>query len=210
MRPRRIGDLYADPAGDTLWKGREVIITATERILLHSLLTANDRQSRRDVDRGHFVSLMTLADRLDTSTETTKVYVSRIRRAFRLVDPDFDMIENESGVGYRWRVGSKAPAVTARARNGRYVLYDDGSLLLNNCVRVFFDARKAARILAILKALIDAQGDFVTTARLEQLTGLRQRNGLSCAISRIRRRMEDGRLEGYQIQASWGRGYRLL
>lgn len=211
QRPRRIGDLFADPRGDTIWKGREVILTVAERIILHSLLTASDRQSRRDVDRGHFISALTIAERSDGAIGSLTVQLASIRRAFRQVDPGFNMIENRSGAGYRWRVGRKVPRVMARSRrHQRYVLHDDGALVVNKGVRVFFDPVKATRIIGLLQALILADGEYVASAKLLALGGPGGPNALWDAMRRIRDRLRAAGLDAACLQSNKKYGYKLV
>lgn len=209
-RPRHIGDLWADPRGDTVWKGRMVQLSDTLRILLHTLLTCADYRSRRVVDDGYFVTGLTIAERLDMSTDSAKVYISHLRNRFRSVDPEFDQIEVSWGVGYRWRAVGKAPKAVARSRNGRFVCYDNGTVTVANH-RLFLNPR-AGGTLEYMKALVSASPEWVSNAKLAEAV-MCERNGgrtVQWAMREMRKRLEAAGVEGVTIEAKRGLGYRLV
>jgi DNA-binding response OmpR family regulator len=90
-----VGDLTISLSGECWWRGRKVPLTATETMIVHALAS----------DPGCFFRFEALAN-LTGSTENggcVRTWVSKIRRLFRDVDPEFDRIETKHGFGYRWR-----------------------------------------------------------------------------------------------------------
>jgi len=93
------GKLTLDPARhDCLWDGRPVKLTVTEFLLLQSLAQRPGFVKSRD-------NLMDAAydDQVYVDDRTIDSHVKRMRKKFRVVDPDFDAIETLYGVGYRYR-----------------------------------------------------------------------------------------------------------
>ena len=80
------------------WKGRPVRLTVTEFLLLQALAQRPGFVKSRD-------QLMDAAydDSVYVDDRTIDSHVKRIRKKFREVDPDFDMVETLYGVGYRYR-----------------------------------------------------------------------------------------------------------
>jgi two-component system response regulator ChvI len=80
------GQLVMDQERHTCtWKGSPVTLTVTEFLILHSLMdSAYDEQVYVD-DR------------------TIDSHIKRLRKKFKVVDDDFEMIETLYGVGYRFR-----------------------------------------------------------------------------------------------------------
>jgi len=78
------------------WKGEPVYLTATEFEMLQQFAEAGPR---------HLVTYEALQSATQGVVErnTINTHICRIRNAFRKVDPDFDMIQNEYGRGYSWR-----------------------------------------------------------------------------------------------------------
>ena len=79
------------------WKGREVVLTVTEFLLLHALAERPGFVKSRD-------QLMDVAydDRIHVDDRTIDSHVKRLRKKMRLVDPGFAAIETLYGVGYRY------------------------------------------------------------------------------------------------------------
>jgi two-component system response regulator ChvI len=93
------GKLTLDPARhDCLWDGRAVKLTVTEFLLLQSLAQRPGFVKSRD-------NLMDAAydDQVYVDDRTIDSHVKRMRKKFRVVDPEFDAIETLYGVGYRYR-----------------------------------------------------------------------------------------------------------
>ncbi len=78
------------------WKGRPIHLTATEFEMLHQFARAG---------RNKVVTYDQLKEATQGVVErnTINTHICRIRNAFRKVDPDFNLIQNEYGRGYSWR-----------------------------------------------------------------------------------------------------------
>ena len=93
------GDLVLDPVRHACtWRGRAVILTVTEFLILEAL-------ARRP---GHVKSrnqLMDAAydDQIYVDDRTIDSHIKRLRKKLRAVDDDFDDIETLYGLGYRFR-----------------------------------------------------------------------------------------------------------
>lgn len=170
FRPRRIGDLFADPVGETYWKGQRVELNSTQRIILHSLLTMK-HVSRRKTEKGFFVSAEALAERVDATYKSIPVQIAYIRNAFRNVDPDFNHIEVSWGHGWRWSQKGEARNVIARMMY--LVLHDDGTLLWLNKHRFYLTHKQTS----FMKVLMDAKGDWVTGRQLIERAGFKNLTG---------------------------------
>ncbi len=95
----RRGKLTLDPARhDCLWDGRPVKLTVTEFLLLQTLAQRPGFVKSRD-------NLMDAAyeDQVYVDDRTIDSHIKRMRKKFRVVDPEFDSIETLYGVGYRYR-----------------------------------------------------------------------------------------------------------
>ena len=93
------GKLTLDPARhDCTWDGRPVKLTVTEFLLLQALAQRPGFVKSRD-------NLMDAAydDQVYVDDRTIDSHVKRMRKKFRVVDPEFDAIETLYGVGYRYR-----------------------------------------------------------------------------------------------------------
>ncbi len=93
------GKLVMDPARhETTWDGRPVKLTVTEFLLLQALAQRPGFVKSRD-------NLMDAAydDQVYVDDRTIDSHVKRMRKKFRVVDPEFDAIETLYGVGYRYR-----------------------------------------------------------------------------------------------------------
>ena len=95
---RRTG-LTMDPARhESTWEGKPVKLTVTEFLLLQALAQRPGFVKSRD-------NLMDAAydDQVYVDDRTIDSHVKRMRKKFRVVDPEFDAIETLYGVGYRYR-----------------------------------------------------------------------------------------------------------
>ena len=95
------GDLTMDQERHTSeWKGKPVTLTVTEFLILFALAQRPGVVKSRD-------SLMDAAydDQVYVDDRTIDSHIKRLRKKFKAVDDDFEMIETLYGVGYRFREG---------------------------------------------------------------------------------------------------------
>ncbi len=80
------------------WKGKDVSLTVTEFLLLQALAQRPGFVKSRD-------QLMDVAydDQVYVDDRTIDSHIKRLRKKFKAVDDDFDMIETLYGVGYRFK-----------------------------------------------------------------------------------------------------------
>lgn len=80
------------------WKGLPVTLTVTEFLILHALALRPGVVKSRD-------ALMDAAydEQVYVDDRTIDSHIKRLRKKFKAVDDDFDMIETLYGVGYRFR-----------------------------------------------------------------------------------------------------------
>ncbi|MGN7295140.1 response regulator transcription factor [Rhizobium sp. SAFR-030] len=93
------GQLAMDQERHTCtWKGEPVTLTVTEFLILHSLAQRPGVVKSRD-------ALMDAAydEQVYVDDRTIDSHIKRLRKKFKMVDGDFDMIETLYGVGYRFR-----------------------------------------------------------------------------------------------------------
>ncbi len=93
------GQLVMDQERHTCtWKGEPVVLTVTEFLILHSLAQRPGVVKSRD-------ALMDAAydEQVYVDDRTIDSHIKRLRKKFKAVDDDFDMIETLYGVGYRFR-----------------------------------------------------------------------------------------------------------
>ncbi|KWV44011.1 two-component system response regulator [Rhizobium altiplani] len=93
------GQLVMDQERHTCtWKGEPVTLTVTEFLILHSLAQRPGVVKSRD-------ALMDAAydEQVYVDDRTIDSHIKRLRKKFKMVDIDFDMIETLYGVGYRFR-----------------------------------------------------------------------------------------------------------
>ena len=98
-RPLERGPLVMDRERHTCtWKGDAVTLTVTEFLILQSLAQRPGVVKSRD-------ALMDAAydDQVYVDDRTIDSHIKRLRKKFKIVDTDFDMIETLYGVGYRFR-----------------------------------------------------------------------------------------------------------
>ncbi len=95
------GDLVLDSARHVCtWKGKTVDLTVTEFLLVKALAQRVGHVKSRD-------QLMDAAygESIYVDDRTIDSHIKRMRKKFRVVDPDFGMIETLYGVGYRYKEG---------------------------------------------------------------------------------------------------------
>lgn len=93
------GLLQMDPERHTCtWKGEPVTLTVTEFLILQSLAHRPGVVKSRN-------SLMDAAydDQVYVDDRTIDSHIKRLRKKFKVVDTDFEMIETLYGVGYRFK-----------------------------------------------------------------------------------------------------------
>ncbi len=93
------GHLKMDPERHVCtWKGEQVTLTVTEFLILQSLAQRPGVVKSRN-------ALMDAAydDEVYVDDRTIDSHIKRLRKKFKLVDDDFEMIETLYGVGYRFK-----------------------------------------------------------------------------------------------------------
>jgi two-component system response regulator ChvI len=93
------GQLTLDPVRHACtWKDQPVTLTVTEFLLLQALAQRAGHVKSRD-------QLMDAAydDNVYVDDRTIDSHIKRLRKKFKLTDPDFDAIETLYGVGYRYK-----------------------------------------------------------------------------------------------------------
>ena len=93
------GKLKLDPERHTChWDGKAVTLTVTEFLILQALATRPGVVKTRD-------ALMDAAydDQVYVDDRTIDSHIKRLRKKFKQVDDDFDVIETLYGVGYRFK-----------------------------------------------------------------------------------------------------------
>jgi two-component system response regulator ChvI len=93
------GLLKMDPERHTCtWKGEAVTLTVTEFLILHALAQRPGVVKSRN-------ALMDAAydDQVYVDDRTIDSHIKRLRKKFKQVDDDFEMIETLYGVGYRFK-----------------------------------------------------------------------------------------------------------
>ena len=93
------GKLKLDPERHTChWDGKGVTLTVTEFLILQALATRPGVVKTRD-------ALMDAAydDQVYVDDRTIDSHIKRLRKKFKQVDDNFDVIETLYGVGYRFK-----------------------------------------------------------------------------------------------------------
>ena len=93
------GLLRMDPERHTCtWKNEQVTLTVTEFLILQALATRPGVVKSRN-------ALMDAAydDQVYVDDRTIDSHIKRLRKKFKVVDDDFEMIETLYGVGYRFK-----------------------------------------------------------------------------------------------------------
>ena len=96
---RERGLLRMDPERHTCtWKNDPVTLTVTEFLILQALATRPGVVKSRN-------ALMDAAydDQVYVDDRTIDSHIKRLRKKFKIVDNDFEMIETLYGVGYRFK-----------------------------------------------------------------------------------------------------------
>ncbi len=102
------GPLVMDQERHTCtWKGEPVTLTVTEFLILHALAQRPGVVKSRD-------ALMDSAydEQVYVDDRTIDSHIKRLRKKFKAVDDDFEMIETLYGVGYRFREAEPRPGRT--------------------------------------------------------------------------------------------------
>jgi len=95
----RRGQLTLDPMRHAcMWRGDPVTLTVTEFLILEALAQRPGFVKSRD-------ALMDAAydDQVYVDDRTIDSHIKRVRKKFRMVDPEFDSIETLYGVGYKYK-----------------------------------------------------------------------------------------------------------
>lgn len=93
------GQLVMDQERHTcMWQGEAVTLTVTEFLILHALAQRPGVVKSRD-------ALMDAAydEQVYVDDRTIDSHIKRLRKKFKMVDDNFEMIETLYGVGYRFR-----------------------------------------------------------------------------------------------------------
>ena len=93
------GRLVMDPARhNVLWNGKDVTLTVTEFLILEALAQRPGVVKTRN-------QLLDIAyhDDVYVDDRTIDSHIKRMRRKFRVSDPEFDAIETLYGVGYKFQ-----------------------------------------------------------------------------------------------------------
>ena len=93
------GPLHMDPERHACtWHGKDVTLTVTEFLILQALAQRPGVVKSRD-------ALMDAAydDQVYVDDRTIDSHIKRLRKKFKAVDDDFDMIDTLYGVGYRFK-----------------------------------------------------------------------------------------------------------
>ncbi len=93
------GQLTMDQERHTcMWQGEAVTLTVTEFLILHALAQRPGVVKSRD-------ALMDAAydEQVYVDDRTIDSHIKRLRKKFKMVDDNFEMIETLYGVGYRFR-----------------------------------------------------------------------------------------------------------
>lgn len=168
LEPIRLGELYADPMGDTFWKGEPVDLTPTQRLILHSLLTARPSSQGKAGDAGPFISNWLIAERAGITTASLKSYMSLLRLKFRAIDPGFDHIETGKNE-HRW--SEKLLRSKVIASNSDLTLFERGRVLWRNKFSIYLSEVESI----VLCELIKADGRPVATRKLSEACGWSER-----------------------------------
>lgn len=90
-----IGDLRIGITSGCFWKERRIRLEPMGLYTLHAIAAARGKTVRHEA----------LKNRNDScSKEHLKVIVSNIKKRIRQIDPAFNHIQNDWGIGYRWGV----------------------------------------------------------------------------------------------------------
>lgn len=102
---RQYGELIMWPQSKrAVWKNKTVELTVREFDIVAMMAEHNGHNvTYRDIyDSVHGKGFLA-GDGNEGLRNTVRAIIKRIRQKFRAVDPDFEVIENYPGFGYRWR-----------------------------------------------------------------------------------------------------------
>ncbi|MDX1485524.1 MAG: response regulator transcription factor [Alphaproteobacteria bacterium] len=101
----KLGELDLRPdSGRAYWKGQEVDLTLGEFRIVHCLASRAGQDVRyRDLYDEVHGSGFVAGEGPEGFRTNVRTFIKRIRQKFRNIDPDFNVIENYPGFGYRWR-----------------------------------------------------------------------------------------------------------
>lgn len=106
QEPLETGDLKFDRYGDTTWKGEFVHLTTPERRIVFTLLQGEGQQVTTEA----LMNAIYGEDADLRNQQVVYVWVCRLRKKFRAVDPDFNHIKSSGkgrrmgDTGFRWVV----------------------------------------------------------------------------------------------------------
>ena len=106
--PFAFGNVEIVGSGAIVFAGRRIDLPQTLYSLADSIIRG----------RGRGLTCGILAERLgsDVFDDSIKVYIGRLRKCFRSLNPHFDQIETIRGFGaYRWRFQDQGPAAIMAA-----------------------------------------------------------------------------------------------
>lgn len=91
-------EIFFDPRGDIMFRGKLLALTPAERIVLGTLLR----------EAGRYVGAVALRERIGSEAEgnVVTVMISKIRAKLRAIDPSRHWIENKFAEGWRWASGT--------------------------------------------------------------------------------------------------------
>jgi DNA-binding response OmpR family regulator len=176
-RPIRVGELYADPLGETYWKGKRIEFNANFRLILSGILLASQNR--------HPAAKLALAERADISLNSVDVFIMKMRDMFKAVDPDFAHIETLWGEGYRW---SETPVKQGIVSFPEIplIMYDNGECHWQGRFMVKLAASRGKNNqVKVLKALAEARGDFLNIDKIQEITGIPGRHGVYIVVQAI-------------------------
>lgn len=199
-RPIRTGELYADPMGETYWKGQRVQLSVTHRLILSGILLAAQNKQ--------FATKLALAERSDITIDSLDVMIMQIRDRFKNVDPEFAHIVTEYGEGYKWVDSIEVKRVLIAAPEIPLTLYDNGEAYWQNrfIVKLPSGGNKGNEM-RVLKVLLAARGEFVSTEELTKRADISCKEAMALLISKLRKRFAAQDPKSEIIIAHKGRGY---
>lgn len=100
FEPIHQGPLSIPDRVTIIWHGHQVKLTRQQRLLFLTLVRADGEIVSR---HGLMEAIDSDADDAINPSNVVEVQLSRIRAAFRAIDPMFDSIESVRSEGIRWR-----------------------------------------------------------------------------------------------------------
>lgn len=139
------------------WKGEPVTLTVTEFLILHSLAQRPGVVKSRD-------ALMDAALVVYVDDRTIDSHIKRLRKKFKAVDDDFEMIETLYGVGYRFREFDRGITYRQSVRSGGSLMRADRATWSQKLGTTALSARN--RICATVRSGGSARCSGVASLRL--------------------------------------------